>query len=772
MGSKSPYDTFPRCNQPRVKTRLIEELDILRTGISELEVSSSDSNGVTLEAKSVEMIRGGTASDEDMFDMVEGRQGPGLTVRVDAVRPKVFRVRFAVGDCGTEVIPNISNPMLVKDYASPPEINIACEDHRVNLNTKFGQLEMRLDKWEMLLVDSNGDRCLQIGGEEQNNFGKWDSHSLGFCRNQRDDIDKAVAVECFELDQDEGIYGFGEDFMGLNKNGHTIDLYHEDACGTMTPRAYKNIPFYLSTRGYGVYVNMPARMTFWVGSRMTNSIQLSVEDNYLDYFLILGDNMKEVIGNYTMLTGRSPVPPKWSFGLWMSKITYKSEEEVMAVAKNLRKKKIPADVIHLDTGWFEQDWVCDLEFSKERFPDPEGMMKRLKAMGFRVSLWQQPYVRQASKLFKEAMDGGFFVKNKIGVLSPSPIRGVIDYTNPEAIEWLKEKFIRLFDLGAAAIKTDFGESAPDDGHYYDGTPAHRMHNLYPLIYNRTIFEVTEQCTGEGLVWGRSATAGNQRYPLYWGGDNSSYFSNIQPSLCGGLSLGICGFSFWSQDIGGFHGMPTAELMIRWMQVGLFGSHARVHGRNDREPYRFGEECERICREMLGLRSRLMPYIYSQSISAAKNGLPLMRPLVLEFEADRNVRDISDQFMFGEDLMLAPILKEGEVKRDIYFPAGVWYHWWSGEKIESQDGLWRRMSVPLDEIGLFVRGSSIIPLGPLNQYVDEHPLDELMIYVFPGEGDIEIVLYDGKKEIVLKYMFEEKKIFCDCKDIDLHIKVFG
>jgi len=630
--------------------------------------------------------------------------------------------------------------MLVEDFGKPVHVSAASGEDVTTLTNGDHIVRIRHDLHEVTLSDASGHMRLRMGGEEANGFLKWASHPLGFVRPVGGDA-AGVVTECFSLKPDEGLYGFGEHFMGLNKNGRTVDMNQEDACGTMTPRMYKCVPFYMSTRGYGVFVNQTARMTFWAGTRTTASVQLAVEDDYLDCFVVLGEDMKQILARYTALTGKSPVPPKWSFGLWMSKITYQSEGEVMRVARNLRERKLPADVIHLDTGWFEKDWVCDLEFSRERFPDPKRMFDTLRSMGFRVSLWQQPYIRKTSKLFKECMDGDHFIRNDMGCITPRPwSNGVLDYTRPQTVNWHTDRFRRLFALGAAAIKTDFGEAAPDDGIYHDGTPAHRMHNLYPLLYNKALFEVTKECTGDSIVWGRSATAGSQRYPLYWGGDNTANFDNIEPSLCGGLSLGMCGFSFWSQDIGGFRGNPTPELFIRWMQVGLFGSHARIHGYNDREPYRFGPEAETVSRDFLNLRVRLMPYLYSVAHASAAAGLPVMRPLVLEFENDRNVRDLSSQFMLGPSLLVAPILEEGARERDIYLPEGTWYEWWSGQCVAGNR--WIRAEIPLDRTGLYVRQGSLIPLGPVCQSVDKQPWDELDVRVYPDGNDLHFELADG------------------------------
>lgn len=729
------YYTYPADHQP-IRTTLLDEPRYLRLGVESLKLRTADARGVVLDADVARSMRRGMASEEQMLELrADGSNTDHATVRIDAVAPGVFRVRFAMG----RDVPDIVTPMTLPEFEKPVRCSVDEDGLTLAVRTADHALHVDLTRWAFTIVDAaDGRQRFSAGGPERSYFNRWDSHSLGLCR----DVDEtfSIAVENFHLTRDEGVYGFGETFIGLNKFGQRIDLTNEDACGAMTRRIYKSVPFYISTRGYGVYVNQPARMTFDVGSRIASDVQLSVDDDYLDYFVIVGDSMKHVLDRYTDITGKVPVPPKWSFGLWMSKITYESEDEVMRVARNLREKKLPADVIHLDTGWFETDWVCDLKFSKERFPDPRRMFDNLRDMGFRVSLWQQPYVRRESSMFQEGIDGGYFVKNAAGDLTPSPLRGVIDYTNPKAVKWHMDKFRALFDLGAAAIKTDFGERIPDDGIYHDGTPGHRMHNLYSILYNRAIFETTQHCTGDAIVWARSGTAGSQRYPLHWGGDNSPNFDNIEPSICGGLNLGLCGFSFWSQDIGGFLGQTTPELFTRWMQVGLLGSHARIHGRHDREPYRFGEETESISRRFLDLRARLMPYIWSVAHHSAAAGLPVMRPLVLEFERDRNVRDISNQFMLGPSLMVAPILEGSAVQRDVYFPGGCdWYDWWSRRRIAG--GQWVAVDIPRDRTGLFVRENSIIPLGPANQYVDEHPLDRVDAQVFGGAVDTSFELMD-------------------------------
>jgi alpha-D-xyloside xylohydrolase len=734
------YYAWPADRSP-LRTRLIEQEKYVRVGVEKLRFRERWGNLFVFDALARRGYRRGMASEEEMLQRkADGSATEKGTVGVEAVAPGVFRVRFALG----EHLPDVPTPMTVTGFVR----EVACEggerEGRFEIVAGEHRLALDLDAYEIRLADLDGRPRFRAGGRERNHFNMWDAHSLGLCLDERE---RPVAVECFGLSMDEGIYGFGETFLGLDKRGQTIDLTNEDACGAMTPRIYKSVPFYVSTRGYGVFVNQTARMTFWVGSRVSSDVQLAVDDDFLDYFIVLGRDMKEVLFRYTGITGRAPVPPKWSFGLWMSKITYTSEAEVMEVGRNLRARRLPCDVIHLDTGWFEKDWVCDLEFSKERFPDPKRMMDALREMGFRVSLWQQPYVREESRLFAEGVARGAFVRNARGELTPHPKRGVIDYSNPAAVAWMREKFLRLFALGAAAIKTDFGERIPDDGLYADGTPGGRMHNLYALLYNRAVFEFTREAAGEGIVWARSGTAGSQRYPIHWGGDNSPNFDNLEPSLCGGLSLGMCGFSFWSQDIGGFMGETTPELFVRWLQAGVFGSHARIHGRNDREPYRFGPEAERISREFLELRSRLMPYLLGVARASAEAGLPVMRPLALEFERDRNARDLSSEFMLGPSLLVAPILEAGATARDVYLPEGRWHEWWTGKVFEG--GRWIRAEIPLDRTGLYVRAGSLVPLGPVNQYAGEHPLERVELHVYPGEGDLEFRLADPG-EIVLRW----------------------
>ena len=732
-------------------TRCLERKEVVRASVASAELLKA--GRAAIELKTTAVVRAGrqlSSADSAMFEQqsrakvgepVEGR------LRLDVLTDAIFRVRYAEGGC----VPENATPMVVGAFAGPASCEIdtsaaaAAAVRRIGIRTKELSIAVLLDPFRIEVRGPDGRRICGIGGPEKNNFCTWDSVNTGICRTLGDKA-RPLAAESFDLLHDECVYGLGERFIKLNKVGQTIDLNMEDALGVTTPRSYKNVPFYVSTHGYGVFFNHSSLMTFWVGSRSAADVQVAAEDDFLDYFVIAG-SIKEVLSRYTDITGKGSVPPRWTFGYWQSKLSYTSAEETLDIARKLRQHEIPCDVIHLDTHWFKQDWYCNLEFDKQRFPDPKAYLDELARMGFKVSIWQLPYIPEGSDLFNQlkAVDG--FVKTKDGAIynvgicfTPGfkGIVGCVDYTNPAAVRVHQEFFRRLFRLGVKVVKTDFGEAAPLDGVYHDGTPGHRMHNLYPLLYNKAIFEVTTQETcdaaaGEaGVVWARSAWAGNQRYPLHWGGDNSPSYSNIIPQLEGGLSFGLSGFQFWSQDIGGFCSATNDQLLIRWMQVGMFISHSRIHGVGNRELYKFGPEAIRICRDYLRLRYRLMPYIHGSAIACVASSLPMLRALVIEYQDDPNVRNLGDEFLFGSSILAAPIADDTNA-RDVYLPEGRWTDWWTHEQFEG--GGWMRVEADLETMPLYIREGGIVPMGPVMNYVDEKRTGtvDLLVALYNGDG---------------------------------------
>lgn len=539
---------------------------------------------------------------------------------------------------------------------------------------------------------------------------------------------------------DEHFYGFGEKFGAFDKRGQVIQLWHANATGNTWPLSYKNVPFFISTRGYGIFINSAYPIQFHMGDLSHTRYSMHLQHDLLDYYFIYGPSIKEILPRYTGITGAPGLPPLWSFGLWMSRMSYNEQQQVEQVAHDLRANDIPCDVIHIDTDWFARPWANDLTFSSERFPDPAGMIANLRRHGFRLTLWQLPYIATDSELYAEGAASGYFACKADG--SPYHISGffgpaaVIDFSNPAAVAWYQAKFEPLFDMGVAAIKTDFGEGAPPDAHYAHANGL-EMHNLYPLLYNRAIFEATQTHTGEGIVWGRSAYAGSQRYPVHWGGDPASLWEDLGNLWHGGLGLGLCGFPFWSVDIGGFAGTPSPELYIRWAEAGLFVTHPRAHGPIHREPWAFGEEALRIFRKYAKLRYRLIPYVWSTAVQSVATSLPVMRPLVLDWQDDPTTTTIDDQWMFGEWLLVSPILDERN-RRQIYLPAGRWFDFWSGAVIDGPR--WLTRHAELDELPLYVRAGAILPLAPDMAHTGEKAWDPLTLMIYP-DGESRFTLSD-------------------------------
>jgi alpha-D-xyloside xylohydrolase len=487
-------------------------------------------------------------------------------------------------------------------------------------------------------------------------------------------------------------------------------------------------------------------------------IQIAVEDDFLDYYVITG-SIKEILSQYTDITGKGIVPPKWTFGYWQSKLSYSSAKETLKIARKLRRTEIPCDVIHLDTFWFKKDWYCDLEMDKERFPDPEEYFNELKKMGFKVSLWQLPYIPEGSQYFEDLKAVEGFVKTKEGAIydvgfcnTPGfkGIVGCIDFTNPKAIQVYKKWIRELFKRGAKVFKSDFGEEAPLDGIYYDATPGRQMHNLYPLLYNKALTEITKKMTGGSCVWARSGWAGNQRYPVHWGGDSSTNWHNMIPQLEGGLSLGLSGFQFWSQDIGGHLGRPNNEILIRWMQLGLFHSHSRIHGTGRREIYKFSSEIVRICKQYIQLRYKLIPYIYGSAIKCVEKSLPMSRALVIEYQDDPTVWNIGDEFLFGDSILVAPITDESNT-RQIYLPEGIWTDWWTNERKRGK--LWITIEADIDILPLYIREGAIIPMAPIMNYIDEFKIKEIILKIslFEKDGKSTFIVPVNDESVFIEYI---------------------
>lgn len=510
----------------------------------------------------------------------------------------------------------------------------------------------------------------------------------------------------------ELFYGLGERFTPFVKNGQAVDIWNEDG-GTCSEQAYKSIPFLLSSRGYGILVGSYGKVSFEVESEVVDTVQFSVPGEHLCYYVIGGTTLMDVFKNYTGLAGRPALPPRWSFGLWLSTsfTTDYQEETTCLFIDGMAEHDIPLSVFHFDCFWMkEYEWV-NLEWNQDSFPDPEKMLGRLHARGLKVCVWINPYVGQKSSMFAEGVEHGYFIKRKNGDVWQWDLwqsgMAIVDFSNVEAKAWYCGKLKRLLDMGVDCFKTDFGERIPTDCVWFDGSDPALMHNYYAELYNGAIFDLLKACKGEdaAVVFARSATVGGQKYPVHWGGDCSASYSSMAETLRGGLSLALSGFSFWSHDIGGFEQTATADLFKRWIAFGLLSSHSRLHGSDSyRVPWNFDEESCRVLSFFTHLKLSLMPYLWRFAKEAHSCGIPLMRPMVLEFPEDRNARPLDMQYLLGPSLLVSPVMN-GAGEGCCYLPAGRWTSLLDDEVVTGPR--WYEKSYDYFSLPLFVRENSVI-----------------------------------------------------------------
>jgi alpha-D-xyloside xylohydrolase len=513
----------------------------------------------------------------------------------------------------------------------------------------------------------------------------------------------------------DAVYGLGERFGPLVKNGQAVDIWNADGA-TSSEQAYKNVPFYLTNAGYGVFVDHPGEVSFEVASEDVSRVQFSVAGQTLRYFVIYGPTPKEILKKYTALTGRPALPPAWSFGLWLSTSwnTSYDEETVTGFINGMAERDLPLSVFHFDCFWMREISWCDFEWDRRLFPDPRAMLARLKAGGLKICVWINPYIAQRSPLFAEGKAQGYLLRRPGGDVWQwdlwQPGMGVVDFTNPEAREWYASKLDGLLDMGVDCFKSDFGERIPTDVEYFDGSDPELMHNYYTYLYNKTVFDLLRKRRGDGeaVVYARSATAGSQQFPVHWGGDNSSTHESMAESLRGGLSLCMSGFGFWSHDIGGFEGTPTPELFKRWIPFGLLSSHSRLHGNfSYRVPWLFDEESVDVLRLFTNLKARLMPYLFEAARTAHRQGIPMMRAMVVEFPDDPACTYLDRQYLLGDDLLVAPVFTaDGLV--EYYVPPGIWTHVLDGQEIHGPR--WVRERHGFSSVPLLARPGSVIPFG--------------------------------------------------------------
>jgi len=533
---------------------------------------------------------------------------------------------------------------------------------------------------------------------------------------------ESFMIDSLDLSVGETVYGLGERFTAYVKNGQSISMWNADG-GTASELAYKNIPFYMTNRGYGVFVEDAADVSFEVASEKVERVQFSVPGETLVYDVIYGGAPKKTLDLYTALTGRPALLPAWSFGLWLSTsfTTDYDEATVTSFIDGMAERGIPLNVFHFDCYWMKAFNWCDFVWDPDVFPDPEGMLKRYHEKGLKLCAWINPYVAQASCLFEEGREKGYFLKRTDGSVWQTDFwqagMAILDVTNPAAREWYSGKLKKLLDQGIDCLKTDFGERIPvRDIAYFDGSDPLRMHNYYTFLYNQMVFDLLKKEKGENeaILFARSATAGGQQFPVHWGGDNSASYVSMAETLRAGLSMSHSGFGYWSHDISGFEQTAPADVYKRWAAFGLLSSHSRLHGSSSyRVPWLFDEESVDVVRTFTKLKCRLMPYLYQLAVEAHEHGTPMMRPMMMEFPEDPSCEYLDRQYMLGDRLLVAPVFRE-DGKVTYYAPEGEWFNLLTGEKVT---GGWHTEKHGFLTLPLLVRGGTVLPLGSCEEKTD-------------------------------------------------------
>jgi len=652
---------------------------------------------------------------------------PNLKMKVDFITPRTVRIRMNSSVVNPKPQTSL---MLAKEPGKDGSWKASETDKSIVYSSAYGTLEIQKNPWRIVLKDNAGKVLTQTSSFIDSDSTQVKYTPFSFLKRGRDNTRLMNPV--FQLAPGEMIFGCGESPTGLNKVGQKVNLFVTDPQGPETGMMYKPIPFFMSNRGYGMFMHTSAPVTCDFGSSYIGLTKLFMGDENLDLFLFFGEP-KDILNEYTDLVGKPSMPPLWSFGTWMSRITYFSQEEGYNVANSIRQNNYPCDVIHFDTGWFDVDWQCDYQFSPNRFSDPKKMLSDFKDMGFHVSLWQLPYFSQKNKFFGELVDKGLYVKNGNGELPQEDV--VLDFSNPETVKWYQDKLAGLLNIGVGAIKVDFGEGAPLNGLYASGKSGWYEHNLYPLRYNKAVADITRQLHGENIMWARSAWAGSQRYPLHWGGDAATTNTGMIGTLHAGLSFGLSGFSFWSHDMGGFVTSTPEDLYCRWLPFGFLTSHTRAHGAPPTEPWLYdSKKVQNTFRKSAEMKYKLMPYVYAQAKQCTEKGLPMMRALFVEFPDDAGAWRIDDEYMFGSQMLVAPLF-ETSTSRDVYLPKGKWIDYQTGKVYQSG---WNHIAAGDLPIIILVRDGSVLPHVKLAQSTDKIDWSKIQLKVYtsdkkPAEG---------------------------------------
>ena len=681
------------------------------------------------------------------FPFTAYENDPNLKFKIDFVTPRTVRIRMLT----TPVEPRpATSIMLAKEPGRDGSWKVAETNDNIVYSGDYGTIQINKNPWRIVLKDKTGRILSQTATLRDADSTQVKYTPFSFVKRGSDNARRINPV--FTLTADEMIFGCGESATGLNKAGQKVNLFVTDPQGPETDQMYKPIPFFMSNRGYGMFMHTSAPVTCDFGATYIGLNKMFMGDENLDLFVFFGEP-KDILDEYTDLVGKPGMPPLWSFGTWMSRITYFSEKEGYDVAANIRKNKYPCDVIHFDTGWFDVDWQCDYKFSENRFQNPQQMLKDLRSQGFHVCLWQLPYFTLKNRYFPELIEKNMYVKNGNGELPYEDV--VLDFSNPETVKWYQDKLAGLLNIGVSAIKVDFGEAAPLNGIYASGKSGWYEHNLYPVRYDMAVSEITKKLHNENIMWARAAWAGSQRYPLHWGGDAATTNTGMLGTLRAGLSFGLSGFSFWSHDMGGFVKSTPEDLYCRWIPFGFLTSHTRAHGAPPTEPWLYdSKRVQDVFRKSAEMKYRLMPYVYAQAKECTEKGLPMLRALFVEFPDDPGAWKVDDEYLCGSPILVAPLLESGITGRTVYLPEGKWIDYQT-EKV--YEGGWHRIEAGSLPIIMLVRDGSVLPHLKLAQSTSEMDWSRMSLKVYsadkkqaegliclPTDNRIQVVKVDCRK----------------------------
>jgi len=548
----------------------------------------------------------------------------------------------------------------------------------------------------------------------------------------------------FALDADTRLYGTGER-VSFGLRGDTVKIHNTSHYGYNGPREPMkiNVPYVATTGGYGLFVDNTYPSQFDLGAADSTQVQYTTPGGELSYYVLAAPSIPEQLEQYTWLTGRQPLPPQWSLGYIQSKFGYRNASQARGVIDTLRRKEFPVDAVILDLDWFE--YMGDLRWNHENFPAPFNMMRDLRDRGVKTISITETYITRPSRLFEPALDSNFVGRKPDG--SPYVMPGwwscdscdvaLLDVTDPQAQDWWWKQHPPFMGEGMAGFWTDLGEPErhPTDMRHHLGT-RDKIHNVYNFLWAQTLFRNWRDWRPNQRIYNltRSGFAGMQRYnPTLWSGDVSRTFKAFRLQVPFLLNVGLAGFGFYGSDLGGFTGgTTTSELYARWMQHGALSPTMRPHGvEQPTEPWHFGDEVEAIVREMVRLRYRLMPYLYTLAWKNHRTGMPLVRPLFFADPSDERLHDVHQSYLFGEDLLVAPVLRDSARTRTVTLPEGTWIHFWTDERMEG--GQTVTVDAPLDQIPIFVKGGAIVPMRPVAPHVEAQPRDTLDLAVYPDSG---------------------------------------